>query len=78
MLESARLGDLTLKNRIVMAPMTRARAEAARIPNDLMAGYYSQRASAGFILSEATVVAPQGIGYADTPGIWAQEQGERD
>ncbi|HEX4046524.1 MAG TPA: alkene reductase [Elusimicrobiota bacterium] len=74
LLEPARLGDLNLKNRIVMAPMTRARAGASRVPNDVMADYYSQRASAGFILTEATVVTPQGIGYADTPGIWSHEQ----
>ncbi len=73
---SARLGDLTLKNRIVMAPMTRARALASRIPNDLMAQYYAQRADAGLILTEATVVSPQGIGYADTPGIWSDAQVE--
>jgi len=76
LLEPARLGDLSLKNRIVMAPMTRARAGAARIPNDVMAEYYSQRATAGLIITEATVVSPQGIGYADTPGIWSQEQVE--
>ena len=76
LLAPARLGDLSLKNRIVMAPMTRARAQAARIPNDLMAQYYAQRATAGLILTEATVVTPQGIGYADTPGIWSKEQVE--
>ncbi len=76
LLESARLGDLTLRNRIVMAPMTRARAGASRVPNDLMAEYYGQRAGAGLILTEATVVSPQGIGYADTPGIWSAEQVE--
>lgn len=74
LLQPARLGGLTLKNRIVMAPMTRARALASRIPNDLMARYYAQRADAGLILTEATVVSPQGIGYADTPGIWSAEQ----
>ncbi len=74
LLEPARLGDLTLKNRVVMAPMTRARAGASRLPNALMARYYAQRASAGLILTEATVVSPQGIGYADTPGIWSDAQ----
>ena len=54
----------------------RARATASRIPNELMAEYYRQRASAGLILSEATVVSPQGIGYADTPGVWSVEQVE--
>ena len=69
------IGDITLKNRIVMAPLTRARAVGgARVPNALMAKYYEQRASAGLILSEATAVTPQGVGYADTPGLWSDEQ----
>jgi 2,4-dienoyl-CoA reductase-like NADH-dependent reductase (Old Yellow Enzyme family) len=67
-------GDLLLPNRILMAPLTRSRAGASRTPNALMAQYYAQRASAGLILSEATVVTPAGIGYADTPGIWSPEQ----
>jgi 2,4-dienoyl-CoA reductase-like NADH-dependent reductase (Old Yellow Enzyme family) len=71
-----RLGDLDLPNRIFMAPLTRARSGASRVPNALMVEYYRQRASAGLILSEATVVSPQGIGYADTPGIWSAEQVE--
>jgi 2,4-dienoyl-CoA reductase-like NADH-dependent reductase (Old Yellow Enzyme family) len=68
------VGDLTLPNRVIMAPLTRARAGEARIPNALMADYYVQRASAGLILSEATPVTPQGIGYADVPGVWSSEQ----
>jgi 2,4-dienoyl-CoA reductase-like NADH-dependent reductase (Old Yellow Enzyme family) len=68
------IGDLVLPNRIIMAPLTRSRAGAERIPNQLMANYYAQRASAGLILSEATVVTPMGIGYADTPGIWSRQQ----
>ncbi len=76
LLSPLKVGDLELPNRIFMAPLTRARATASRIPNALMAEYYRQRASAGLILSEATVVTPQGIGYADTPGIWSQEQVE--
>ncbi len=72
--DSLRLGDLVLPNRIVMAPLTRSRAGAARIPNALMAEYYTQRASAGLIITEATSVTPQGVGYADTPGIWSAEQ----
>ncbi len=71
-----RLGDLDLPNRIFMAPLTRSRAGSRRIPNELMAEYYAQRASAGLILTEATVVSPQGIGYADTPGVWSPEQVE--
>jgi len=71
-----RLGDLDLPNRVFMAPLTRARSGPTRVPNALMAEYYRQRASAGLILSEATVVSPQGIGYSDTPGIWSAEQVE--
>lgn len=69
-----RLGDLSLPNRIVMAPLTRSRAGALRVPNALMAEYYAQRAGAGLIITEATSVTPQGVGYADTPGIWSAEQ----
>src|SRR5437868_6184839 len=70
-----RIGDLELPNRIIMAPLTRSRAVGGgRVPNALMAQYYGQRASAGLILSEATAVSPQGVGYADTPGIWSSEQ----
>ncbi|WEF35028.1 alkene reductase [Pseudoduganella chitinolytica] len=68
------IGDLTLKNRVIMAPLTRARANPGRVPNALMAEYYAQRASAGLILSEATSVTPQGVGYENTPGIWSDEQ----
>ncbi|WP_306519398.1 alkene reductase [Rheinheimera sp.] len=68
------LGSLTLKNRVVMAPLTRCRASEGRVPNALMADYYRQRASAGLILSEATSVTPMGVGYPDTPGIWSDEQ----
>jgi len=71
------IGALRLPNRIVMAPLTRARAAGpGRVPNALMAQYYEQRASAGLILSEATSVTPMGVGYADTPGIWSDEQVE--
>jgi 2,4-dienoyl-CoA reductase-like NADH-dependent reductase (Old Yellow Enzyme family) len=69
-----RVGDLTLPNRILMAPLTRSRAGGGRIPNELMAQYYGQRATAGLILSEATSVTPMGVGYADTPGIWSPQQ----
>jgi N-ethylmaleimide reductase len=69
------IGDLVLPNRIIMAPLTRARAVGGdRVPNELMAEYYVQRASAGLILSEATSVTAQGVGYADTPGIWSDDQ----
>jgi len=72
--DPVRLGALDLPNRVIMAPLTRSRSGAERIPNDLMIEYYVQRASAGLILSEATSVTPMGVGYADTPGIWSQEQ----
>ena len=68
------VGALTLPNRIIMAPLTRARAGVERIPNVIMAEYYTQRASAGLIISEATSVTPMGVGYADTPGIWSDVQ----
>jgi 2,4-dienoyl-CoA reductase-like NADH-dependent reductase (Old Yellow Enzyme family) len=74
LLEPIRIGDLQLANRIFMAPLTRCRASAGRVPNALMRDYYVQRASAGLILSEATVVDPMGVGYPDTPGIWSAEQ----
>ncbi|MDB5777174.1 MAG: N-ethylmaleimide reductase [Herbaspirillum sp.] len=70
-----KFGAFDLPNRIIMAPLTRSRAVGGgRVPNDLMAKYYGQRASAGLIISEATSVTPQGVGYADTPGIWSDEQ----
>ena len=68
------VGALTLPNRIIMAPLTRCRASAGRVPNDLMLEYYVQRASAGLILTEATSIDPMGVGYPDTPGIWSEEQ----
>lgn len=69
-----KIGELELRNRIVMAPLTRCRAEPGRVPGALMAEYYVQRASAGLIISEATSVAPMGVGYPNTPGIWSDEQ----
>lgn len=69
-----KIGDLTLPNRIVMAPLTRQRSGVTRVPNELMVEYYTQRAGAGLILTEATAIDPMGVGYADTPGIWNQEQ----
>jgi 2,4-dienoyl-CoA reductase-like NADH-dependent reductase (Old Yellow Enzyme family) len=68
------IGDLRLPNRIIMAPLTRSRADAGRVPNALMTEYYVQRASAGLIISEATAVTPMGVGYADTPGLWSDAQ----
>lgn len=66
--ERYRLGSLDLKNRIVMAPMTRARSlQPGNIPSALMAEYYRQRASAGLIITEATQISPQGQGYSGRP-----------
>ena len=69
-----RAGDLELSNRLVMAPMTRSRALDGNVPNSLAATYYAQRASAGLIVTEATQVSPQGVGYIRTPGIHSAEQ----
>lgn len=71
-----RVGPLTLKNRIIMAPLTRQRSGTERIPGELIARHYEQRASAGLIVSEATSVTPLGVGYVDTPGIWSAAQVE--
>lgn len=68
------LGDYHLKNRIFMAPMTRARAGLKGIPNKLVATYYAQRASAGLIISEATAIHPRGDGWPGAPGIYTDEQ----
>lgn len=76
LLEPFKLGDLALKNRVVMAPMTRARAGETRIPNALMAEYYAQRAGAGLIVTEATVISEQANGWLNTPGIYTSEQTE--
>ncbi|MFN8708050.1 MAG: alkene reductase [Planctomyces sp.] len=64
------LSDLKLRNRIVLAPMTRSRAGSERIPNALMAEYYVQRASAGLLISEATTISPEANGWIDAPGIY--------
>ncbi len=70
------LRGLVLKNRVVMAPLTRSRAGEMRLPNALMAEYYCQRATAGMIITEATVVSKQGIGWLNSPGIYNDEQAE--
>jgi N-ethylmaleimide reductase len=72
--DSYRLGPTTLKNRIVMAPLTRSRAGEGDVPTDMNAEYYQQRAGAGLIISEATQVSRQGQGYLFTPGIYSDEQ----
>ena len=68
-----RIGDIALANRVVMAPLTRNRAPG-QLPNELMRQYYTQRATAGLIITEATQVSAQGQGYLDTPGIYTPEQ----
>ena len=74
--EALQAGALHLPNRVIMAPLTRCRASEGRVPNELMAEYYSQRAGFGMILSEASSVSPEGVGYPDTPGIWSGAQVE--
>lgn len=70
------MGNYPLKNRIVMAPMTRGRAGESRVPNDLMAEHYYQRSGAGLLITEATVISRQGIGWIDSPGIYTDEMVE--
>ena len=74
--DPTRLGPLTLKNRIVMAPLTRSRVGEDGVPGPMNAQYYAQRASAGLIVTEATNISPQGRGYAWTPGIFSDAQVE--
>ena len=69
-----KLGSYTLQNRIVLAPLTRNRTVVDNVPNALMALHYEQRATAGLLISEATQVSPQGLGYPNTPGIHSPEQ----
>lgn len=70
------MGSLKLPNRIVMAPLTRARAGRKAIPNELMATYYAQRAGAGLIISEATGISREGLGWPNAPGLWNERQVE--
>lgn len=72
--EPARLGDITVANRIAMAPLTRNRADAHRVPSPLAITYYTQRDSAGLLITEATQISPEGQGYMDTPGIYNDAQ----
>lgn len=72
--DPARLGALTLQNRIVMNPMTRCRADAAGVPTPIVATYYGQRSSAGLIVTEGIAPSPNGKGYARMPGLWSAAQ----
>ena len=75
--EPLKIGDLEVPNRVFLAPLTRNRSTGAgRVPNAMMRDYYVQRATAGLIISEATSVAPAGVGYPQTPGVWSGEQVE--
>lgn len=73
LLKPYQLFDISLANRIVMAPLTRSRAGKSRIPNSLMAEYYAQRSSAGLIISEATTISRQANGWCESPGIYTDE-----
>ena len=73
--EEYKLGQTTLKNRVVMAPMTRSRA-INNIPNDLMAEYYGQRSEPGLIITEGTSPSPNGLGYPRISGAFSKEQTE--
>lgn len=74
LLSPIKVGNMMLKNKVVMAPLTRSRADESDIPSDIMAEYYSQRSSAGLIITEASQVSNQGKGYPRTPGIFTKEQ----
>ncbi len=68
------IGDIKLTNRMVMAPLTRNRADEHNAPHDINVTYYQQRATAGLIITEASQVSPEGVGYPGTPGIYSDEQ----
>jgi 2,4-dienoyl-CoA reductase-like NADH-dependent reductase (Old Yellow Enzyme family) len=76
LLDPIQVGDLHLPNRVFMAPLTRLRGTPDHIPTPLMLEYYTQRASAGLIISEGTPIDPMGVGYANVPGLWSQQQVE--
>ena len=69
-----KFGSMTLRNRMVMAPMTRCRAGEGNIPGPLAVTYYAQRVSAGLIVTEGSQVSPKGVGFDRTPGIYSPEQ----
>ena len=71
-----RIGAIDAKNRVFMAPLTRGRATAQHVPTPIMVDYYRQRASAGLILTEATGISQEGLGWPFAPGIWSDEQVE--
>jgi len=76
LLDPIQLGDITLPNRVIMSPLTRLRGTSDHLPTELMIEYYTQRSGAGLIISEGIPVVPQGVGYANVPGIWSPQQTE--
>ena len=74
LLDPIQIGELFLPNRVIMSPLTRLRGTPDHIPTELMIEYYTQRATAGLIISEGIPVVPQGIGYENVPGIWSAQQ----
>ncbi len=74
LLDPIRIGEIELPNRVIMSPLTRLRGTPDHVPTPLMIEYYTQRASAGLIISEGVPVVPQGVGYANVPGIWSSQQ----
>ena len=76
LLDPIQVGDLHLPNRVFMAPLTRLRGTPDHVPTPIMVDYYAQRASAGLIISEGIPIDPLGVGYANVPGLWSQEQAE--
>ncbi len=74
LLEKIKIGNLDLKNRIIMAPLTRMRSHSNGVPSDLNIKHYTQRASAGLIIAESTAISKQGVGYVNAPGIYSSDQ----
>ena len=77
LLDPIEIGGLRLPNRVIMAPLTRLRGTPDHVPTPVMVEYYRQRAGAGLMISEGIPVSPQGVGYAQVPGIWSDEQVEK-
>ena len=76
LLDPIQLGAISAPNRVLMAPLTRGRATARHVPTPIMVDYYRQRASAGLIITEATGISREGLGWPYAPGLWSDEQVE--
>jgi 2,4-dienoyl-CoA reductase-like NADH-dependent reductase (Old Yellow Enzyme family) len=74
LLDPIQIGEMTLPNRVIMSPLTRLHGTSDHLPTEIMIEYYTQRATAGLIISEGIPVVPQGVGYANVPGIWSSLQ----